>query len=174
MHLTFPSTPLRSRFGRRLLALFVGCAFVPMAVLALLSYRHVKQQLYRQSANRLQQANLALGQAIFDRLLLLDATLKSIPPRAIIQLDASKRKPKPAPRPRPPAPPRLGNQTQTGNMDGRLAMGGIILDRRPKAAPSRSAPSRAELIAASQALIAGLDLLARQRFVAVEFIGDDG
>jgi diguanylate cyclase (GGDEF)-like protein len=145
-----------------------------MAVLALLSYRHVKQQLYRQSANRLQQANLALGQAIFDRLLLLDATLKSIPPRAIIQLDASKRKPKPAPRPRPPAPPRLGNQTQTGNMDGRLAMGGIILDRRPKAAPSRSAPSRAELIAASQALIAGLDLLARQRFVAVEFIGDDG
>ena len=68
--------------------------------------------------------------------------------------------------------PRLGNQTQTGNMDGRLAMGGIVLDRKP--VPARSAPSRAELIAASQALIAGLDLLARQRFVAVEFVGDDG
>src|SRR5688572_8965610 len=168
--MTLPSTPLRSRFGRRLLALFVGCAFVPMAVLALLSYRHVKQQLYRQSEYRLQQANLALGQAIFDRLLLLDATLKSIPPQAILQLLVSKQKPRPRPVPR--IMPRLGNQTQTGNMDGRLAMGGIVLDRKP--VPARSAPSRAELIAASQALIAGLDLLARQRFVAVEFVGDDG
>src|SRR5215210_436634 len=169
--MTLPSTPLRSRFGRRLLALFVGCAFVPMAVLATLSYRHVKQQLYRQSENRLQQANLALGQAIFDRLLLLDATLKSIPPQAILQLLVSKQKP-PAPRPAPP-PQRPGNQTQTGDTDGRLAMGGIVLDRVAKPQPSR-APSRAELIAASQALIAGLDLLARQRFVAVEFVGDDG
>jgi diguanylate cyclase (GGDEF)-like protein len=171
---TLPSTPLRSRFGRRLLALFVGCAFVPMAVLAALSYRHVKQQLYRQSESRLQQANVALSQAIFERLLLLDATLKSIPPQAILQLNASKLKPKTAPRPKPPVASRPGNQTQTGNLDGRLAMGGIMLDRSPRAAPSRQAPSRAELIAASQALIAGLDLLARQRFVAVEFIGDDG
>src|SRR5918998_3916718 len=168
--MTLPSTPLRSRFGRRLLALFVGCAFVPMAVLGVLSHRHVKQQLYRQSENRLQQANLALGQAIFDRLLLLDATLKSIPPQAILQLVVSKQKPR-APKPVPP-PQRLGNQTQTGNPDGRLAMGGIVLDRVAK--PQPRAPSRAELIAASQALIAGLDLLARQRFVAVEFVGDDG
>ncbi|MEA2723832.1 MAG: hypothetical protein QOH59_1603 [Gemmatimonadales bacterium] len=147
-----------------------------MAVLALLSYRHVKQQLYRQSANRLQQANVALGQAIFERLLLLDATLKSIPPQAILQLDVSKRKPKPARVVRLPVKPRPGNQTQTGNMDGRLAMGGIVLEPTPKGASVRhgSSPSRAELIAASQALIAGLDLLARQRFVAVEFVGDDG
>ena len=90
--------------GRRLLALFVGCAFVPMAVLAALSYRHVKHQLYRQSENRLQQANLALNQAIFDRLLLLDATLKSIPPQVILQLQASKRRPAPVPA-RPGSPP---------------------------------------------------------------------
>src|SRR5918998_688300 len=160
--MTLPSTPLRSRFGRRLLALFVGCAFVPMAVLAILSYRHVKQQLYRQSANRLQQANLALGQAIFDRLLLLDATLKSIPPQAILQLLVSKQKPVVA-RPAPPPQPKLGNQTQTGSLDGKLAMGGIVLDPRAKPQPART-PSRADLIAASQALIAGLDLLARQRF----------
>ena len=171
--MTLPSTPLRSRFGRRLLALFVGCAFVPMAVLAVLSYRHVKQQLYRQSENRLDQANLALGQAIFDRLLLLDATLKSIPPQAILQLDASKRRPA-VEIPRRPVPPRLGNQTQTGDTDGRVAMGGILLERGSRGVPSRPAPSRAELIAASQALIAGLDLLARQRFVAVEFVGDEG
>ncbi|MBA3445722.1 MAG: EAL domain-containing protein [Gemmatimonadales bacterium] len=170
--MTFPSTPLRSRFGRRLLALFVGCAFVPMAVLAALSYRHVKQQLYRQSENRLQQANLALSQAIFDRLLLLDATLKSIPPQAILQLLVAKQK-SPAPKAKPVVLPRLGNQTQTGSLDGRMAMGGFIMDRAPKPVPARAAASRAELIAASQALIAGLDLLARQRFVAVEFIGDD-
>ncbi len=178
--MTFPSTPLRSRFGRRLLALFVGCAFVPMAVLAALSYRQVKQQLYRQSENRLQQANLALNQAVFDRLLLLDATLKSIPPQVILQLYRAQRKltPAPKPKPKPQVISRLGpgNQTQTGNLDGRVAMGGILLDRRPKPAPigqAQPSPSRAELIAASQALIAGLDLLARQRFVAVEFVGDD-
>jgi len=171
--MTLPSTPLRSRFGRRLLALFVGCAFVPMAVLAVLSYRHVKQELYRQSQNRLQQANLALGEAIFDRLLLLDATLKSIPPQAILQLLVSKQKPR-VPKPKPSVAPKPGNQTQTGDITGRLAMGGIVLDRAPKPVPVRPAPSRAELIAASQALIAGLDLLARQRFVALEFVGDDG
>src|SRR5215204_4221441 len=170
--MTFPSTPLRSRFGRRLLALFLGCAFVPMAVLATLSYRHVKQQLYRQSENRLEQANLALGQAIFDRLLLLDATLKSIPPQAILQLLASKQKPV-RPKPISIPVPKPGNQTQTGNAEGRVAMGGIVLERVPKTI-TRPSPSRADLIAASKALIAGLDLLARQRFVAVEFVDDDG
>ncbi|HEU5303804.1 MAG TPA: HAMP domain-containing protein, partial [Gemmatimonadales bacterium] len=172
--MTFPSTPLRSRFGRRLLVLFVGCALVPMAVLASLSYRHVKQQLYRQSEHQLQQANLALSQAVFERLLLLDATLKSIPPKAILQLNAAKRIPRRAPKPRPLPVPKPGNRTQAGNTDGRVAMGGIVLDRTPRLVTTvRQAPSRAELIAASQTLIAGLDLLARQRFVAVEFVGDD-
>jgi diguanylate cyclase (GGDEF)-like protein len=172
INVSFPSTPLRSKFGRRLLTLFVGCALVPMAVLAVLSYRHVKQQLYRQSENRLQQANRALGQAIFERLLLLDATLKSIPPSAILQLDAAKRLPRVAAPPRP-RPPKLGNQTQAGSLDGRVAMGGILIDRNPKPS-SAGNRQRADLIAASKALIAGLDLLARQRFIAVEFIGDDG
>ena len=118
MNVTFTSTPLRSRFGRRLLILFVGCALVPMAVLAVLSYRHVKQQLYRQSETRLQQANRALAQAVFERLLLLDATLKSIPPRAILQLDAAKRLPRTSAPQRKPRP-KLGNQTQAGGADGR-------------------------------------------------------
>jgi diguanylate cyclase (GGDEF)-like protein len=163
---TFPSTPLRSKFGRRLLILFVGCALVPMAVLAVLSYRHVKHQLYHQSESRLEQANRAMGQAVFERLLLLDATLKSIPPSAVLQLAAAKRIPRVAP---PVRRPKLGNQTQAGSLEGRVAMGGIIIDRTPRA----SARQRADLIEASKALIAGLDLLARQRFVAVEFVGDD-
>jgi diguanylate cyclase (GGDEF)-like protein len=143
-----------------------------MAVLAILSYRHVKQQLYRQSETRLQQANRALGQAIFERLLLLDATLKSIPPRAIIQLAAAKRLPRTAQKPRPQPKPKLGNRTQAASPDGRVAMGGILLERSRLAGPN--AGPRTDLIEASKALIAGLDLLARQRFVAVEFIGDDG
>jgi diguanylate cyclase (GGDEF)-like protein len=168
---TFPATPLRTRFGRRLLVLFVGCALVPMAVLAALSYRHVKRQLYRQSEARLQQANRALGQAIFERLLLLDATLKSIPPKTILQLDAAKRISKVVRNPRPTRK-TLGNRTQAGDLDGRLAMGGILLGRPSKTA-SPNVASRAALIEANQALIAGLDLLARQRFVALEFVGDD-
>jgi diguanylate cyclase (GGDEF)-like protein len=143
-----------------------------MAVLAVLSYRHVKRQLYRQSEARLQQANHALAQAIFERLLLLDATLKSIPPKAILQLDVAKRLPRRAPVVRRIVP-KLGNQTQAGSLDGRLAMGGIMLDRNPRTAASTSR-QRAELIEASKALIAGLDLLARQRFVAVEFVREDG
>ncbi|HEX6435292.1 MAG TPA: HAMP domain-containing protein, partial [Gemmatimonadales bacterium] len=172
--MTFPSTPLRSRFGRRLLILFVVCALVPMAALAILSYRHVKQQLYRQSESRLQQANRALGQAVFERLLLLDATLKSIPPSAILQLDAAKRLPRVRVPMRPTTRQKLGNQTQAGSMDGRVAMGGIIIDRSPRSSAAAGNRQRADLIAASKALIAGLDLLARQRFVAVEFVGDDG
>jgi hypothetical protein len=145
-----------------------------MAVLAALSYRHVKQQLYRQSEARLQQANRALGHAIFERLLLLDATLKSITPQAILQLDAAKRIPKAVRRPVRRPSPRSGNQTQTGDLDGRLAMGGIIVQRGPKPSSSPNAATRAALIEASRALIAGLDLLARQRFLALEFVGDDG
>jgi diguanylate cyclase (GGDEF)-like protein len=167
MPVTFPSTPLRSKFGRRLLILFVGCALVPMAVLAILSYRHVRNQLYRQSEARLDQANRAMGQAVFERLLLLDATLKSIPANAVLQLAAAKRLPRVS---APVVRPKLGNQTQAGSLEGRVAMGGIIIDRTPRA----STRQRTDLIAASKALIAGLDLLARQRFLAVEFVGDDG
>ena len=169
--MTFPSTPLRSKFGRRLLTLFVVCALVPMAVLAILSYRQVKHQLYRQNETRLQQANRALGQAVFERLLLLDATLKSIPPSALLQLAATNRLPRIASTPRAPRRLKPGNQTQAGPLNGQLAMGGVVIDGTSRVTASQQ---RADLIAASKALIAGLDLLARQRFVAVEFIGDDG
>ena len=71
--------PLRSRFGRRLLLLFVGCALLPTAVVATVSYRHVTRYLIAQSETRLHQASKTFGAAIFERLLLLDATLKNIP-----------------------------------------------------------------------------------------------
>ncbi len=81
--MTLAPAPLQSRFGRRLLLLFVGCAVLPIAVVAAVAYGHVTRELRGQSERRLHQANKALGLAIYERLLLLDATLKSIPPRVL-------------------------------------------------------------------------------------------
>ena len=120
IQVTLAPAPLQSRFGRRLLLLFVGCAVLPVAVVAAVSYTHVRTELRGQTERRLAQANKALGLAVYERLLLLDATLRSIPPRVLTQLQAT-----------PPA-------------------------------------------AASRMLNTGLDLLASRRFVALEFIGDDG
>ncbi|MBA3521767.1 MAG: hypothetical protein H0T90_04600, partial [Gemmatimonadales bacterium] len=128
---------LKSRFGRRLLLLFVGCAVVPISVVAAVSYRHVTQQLRAQSESRLHQANKVLGLAIFERLLLLDATLKSIPPHALFQLKATR------------IHQRSGSSAQ-----------------RPVADFGDNEAGRG--------LIAGLDLLARRRFVALEFVEQRG
>jgi diguanylate cyclase (GGDEF)-like protein len=146
--LSLQPRPLTSRFGRRLLVLFVGCAVIPIALVASISYRHVTRHLEAQSSNRLDHASEALGQAMFERLLLLDATLRSIPPRAVAQL----RDPGAAPPPRSKAPARLGRQ------------------------PGRGASSRDRLpdFDATRMLSAGLDLLASRRFVALEFVTDNG
>jgi diguanylate cyclase len=89
MNLSRHPGPLRSRFGRRLLLLFVGCAVVPTAVVATVSYRHVTQYLIAQSETRLHQASKTFGAAIFERLLLLDATLKNVPVHAMLRRPAS-------------------------------------------------------------------------------------
>ncbi len=78
MNLSRHPGPLRSKFGRRLLLLFIGCAVIPTAVVATVSYRHVTRYLIAQSETRLHQASKTFGAAIFERLLLLDATLKDV------------------------------------------------------------------------------------------------
>ena len=119
--MTLAPAPLQSRFGRRLLLLFVGCAVLPIALVAAVSYGHITRELRSQSEARLHQANKAMGLALYERLLLLDATLKSIPPRVLRQLQA------------------VSDQPDANRM-----------------------------------LNTGLDLLASQRFVALEFADDDG
>ena len=118
-----PGGLLRSRFGRRLLLLFIGCAITPIALLAVLSWRHMTRHLERQSQERLHEANRVLGRAVFERLLLLEATLKSIPPTVLAQ---------------------------------------------PSATSTTLDPE------VSRAMVAGLDLLARKRFVALRFESDGG
>jgi diguanylate cyclase (GGDEF)-like protein len=88
---TLAPAPLQSRFGRRLLLLFVGCAVVPIAVVAAVAYGHVTRELRAQSERRLNLANQALGLAIYERLLLLDATLRSIPPSVLVRRQHSRR-----------------------------------------------------------------------------------
>lgn len=83
--MTLELKTLHSRFGRRLLLLFVGCALVPIALVAVATYRHVSRHLLAQSEARLRQASMALGSAVFERLLLLDATLRSIPPEVVLE-----------------------------------------------------------------------------------------
>jgi diguanylate cyclase (GGDEF)-like protein len=166
------SSPLRSKFGRRLLALFIGCALAPIALLALLSVRHMTRQLERQTQNRLLQANRALGRAIFERLLLLEATMASIPPRALAELAApadptAGRASAPGRRPVP-----LGNRPEESRLDGRIALGGVGVDGLGKAKPdSVPAPRDPE---ADRTIAAGLDLLARSRFTGLELVAEGG
>jgi diguanylate cyclase (GGDEF)-like protein len=90
---TLAPTPLQSRFGRRLFLLFVGCAVLPIAFVAAFSYGHITRELRSQSQRRLELANRAMGLALYERLLLLDATLKSIPLRVVQQLHGAAQPP---------------------------------------------------------------------------------
>ena len=60
---------LRSRIARRIVALFVLCALVPVSAMAILSYDRVRKLLLDQGYIRLAQQNEAYATALYDRLL---------------------------------------------------------------------------------------------------------
>ena len=72
---------LRSRFGRRLLLLFVVCSLLPSLALALLSFGTVSRQLRRSSLGRLEHSGRLLAADVTDRLKLLHHDLGRLPPR---------------------------------------------------------------------------------------------
>lgn len=72
---------LRSRFGRRLLLLFMACALVPTCAVALLSFQTVAQQLTDQSRERLAALASAAGKTLYDRLVFVEADLRKVIPR---------------------------------------------------------------------------------------------
>ncbi len=81
---------LRSRFGRRLLLLFVTLALVPILTLAFITYRSVTLELAALSEQRLRSQTKAHAMSILERLALLDGELAllavgstSAPPTAI-------------------------------------------------------------------------------------------
>jgi len=70
------ATFLRSRVARRIFALFVLCALLPIAALAIISFTQVSGVLQRQSQERLRQLTKATGTALFERLLVLESQLR--------------------------------------------------------------------------------------------------
>src|SRR5687767_14684891 len=68
---------LQSRFGRRLLGLFVVCALVPTSIVAILSFQSVAGQLADQSRERLHSLAGAVGRTIYGRLVALEGDLRS-------------------------------------------------------------------------------------------------
>ncbi|HEU5220071.1 MAG TPA: EAL domain-containing protein [Gemmatimonadales bacterium] len=72
---------LRSRFGRRLLLLFLVCALVPTCAVAYLSFRSVSEQLTEQSRQRLAALASAAGKTLYDRLTFLENDFRKVVPR---------------------------------------------------------------------------------------------
>lgn len=72
------TTFLGSRFGRRMFLLFVGCALVPILVLAVVSYSSVNQTLMDQSEGRLRDYSKSAVMGIWERLTFLDTELQII------------------------------------------------------------------------------------------------
>lgn len=72
------SSFLSSRFGRRLLLLFAGCALVPVVGLAIVSYLSVNRELVDQAEDRLADTSKSLAMGIWERLAILDAELQII------------------------------------------------------------------------------------------------
>jgi len=73
---------LQSRFGQRLLLLFVFCAIVPTCAVGWLSFQSTAAQLTQQSWERLASLAGSAGRALFDRLDFLEADLRKAAPRA--------------------------------------------------------------------------------------------
>jgi diguanylate cyclase (GGDEF)-like protein len=72
---------LGSRFGHRLLLLFVVCALVPACAVAWLSYRSASRQLTGQSRQQLASISSATAKTLFGRLEFLEADLRKAAPR---------------------------------------------------------------------------------------------
>jgi hypothetical protein len=72
------ATFLHSKVARRIFLLFVVCALLPMGLLAIISLRHVTQQLNEQSQRQLRQASKAQGMSIYERLHFLEAEMKLV------------------------------------------------------------------------------------------------
>ena len=73
-------TFLRSKVARRIFALFIFCALVPILALAIISFSQVREQLYEQGQRRVHQLSKALGMSIFERLSFLENELKIFTP----------------------------------------------------------------------------------------------
>src|ERR1019366_7532045 len=70
------NTFLRSRVARRIFLLFVSCALLPIAILAVVSFYQVSAQLHRESDEQLAQINKSVAMAIYQRLQMASAEMQ--------------------------------------------------------------------------------------------------
>ncbi len=66
---------LRSRVAQRIALLFILCALIPIALLAILTFNQVTKHLDEQSKTRLHQTSKAMAMSIIERLIFLDSEL---------------------------------------------------------------------------------------------------
>lgn len=69
---------LRTKIARRIFALFVLCALLPLVVLAFFSFMQISGQLQEQASNRLYQRSKAFGLSAHERLLGLEKDLQEL------------------------------------------------------------------------------------------------
>ena len=69
---------LRSRVARRVFVLFILCALLPVGALSLVAFMAFQSQYEQQAQHQVQEGSKAMGMAIFQRLLILEAKLLSI------------------------------------------------------------------------------------------------
>jgi putative nucleotidyltransferase with HDIG domain len=74
----FEVTFLRSKVARRIFFLFVACALLPIALLAIISFGWVTIQLKGQSQERLKQATKNIGMGIVERLLSIQVEMEMV------------------------------------------------------------------------------------------------
>jgi diguanylate cyclase (GGDEF)-like protein len=67
---------MRSRIARRIVALFVLCALIPVLAMAVLSYDRIHKLLVDQGSTQLAQLNEAYATALYDRLLSVHVQLR--------------------------------------------------------------------------------------------------
>jgi hypothetical protein len=72
------ATFLGSKVGRRIFVLFIVSALLPVATLALFSFSQVTTHLNEQTKRHLHQSSKAVGMAILERLLGLEAELQMV------------------------------------------------------------------------------------------------
>lgn len=83
----FDTKLFRSKIARRIFALFVSCALLPILCLSIISYRHVTKQLKEYSYKRLKQSAKGHGLSIYERLLFLETELRLIASSLKMSLD---------------------------------------------------------------------------------------
>ncbi|MFQ5960396.1 MAG: HAMP domain-containing protein, partial [Candidatus Methylomirabilales bacterium] len=86
-------TFLRSKVARRVFTLFILCALIPIAALAVISFGTVAKQLNTQSQKRLHQASKTMALGIYERLLLLEAEIRIVASTLATEAGAGSRKP---------------------------------------------------------------------------------